>query len=434
MDKKALITKVFISLTFIMLSFSYAYAGSENVENAKSKLCEDYFKVALRHYDKGEYAVSAELFREILSLNPDFKPAGEYLVKVNGILNNDKAAIEKSLNKAQEYLLNNEFEKSKTEFNFILKHDPDNQSAKEGYAKAEKLLQKKIRDIAKINNQNKINKLNDKAAKYLKNGDKENAKATFEEMLILDPENQNAKDYISRQGTGLKDIAALHVNGLYSQALECYINGNYPEAIKYFENTTQAALKYFEAIVLTPPLRLDTLDFIEECKRKIIENEQKVENMAKEEIKKRVLETIARSEKFFANGYYKVSMREIYDARNLALRNGITEFDSQISELYEKNLSSFVDNQLTTGDEYMDVKDYESAAQAYNEVLKFDPSNDLCKKKQAQVYDLLADRYYQEGINSFTMGNNDEARKAFERSLFYQPAKKEASRALERLK
>ncbi|MBN1621633.1 MAG: tetratricopeptide repeat protein [Endomicrobiales bacterium] len=352
-------------------------------------LLDKYFRIALDSYERKDYDTAEKQFNAILSINPEHAPSKEYLDKTTQALKlnikDNLRKIETFLNKAEKALIKQKYSKAEKYFSKVLSIDPGNETARNGLKNIEISLIEIRKQKRKEQDWNKIEKLWRNALEYYEKGDYDNAKIIFKKILSIDPEHQASKEYMSKFDNSLKTIAAAHVNELYTHALELYIEGNYAEAIKYFETTTIAALKYFEAVVWTQPQRLDTIEFVQDCRQKLKEQEERIETMELAKIKQRVSEIYVRGQKYYDRGYFKAAFKELKQGKDISDKFKVGEYSKKINALLK-----------LAGQE-------------------------------------LSQENYELGMTAFTKGNLEDAKKYFKKSLYYQPDKKESQRALERI-
>ncbi|MCB4792437.1 MAG: hypothetical protein LHV68_11225 [Elusimicrobia bacterium] len=382
---RALIIFIVLSVMLLTASLLHSEASTDderNTDKAASSelnraLTDKFFKVALDSFNEKDYTAAKKQFEAILSVYPGHAPSKRYLEKTYSYLNSIKTK------------------------------------------------QKSSKEIAKL--LKKAITCNDK-------GDHENAKKLFNHVLVIDPNNETASSYLGKIDNSINTIAAAHVNELYTQALELYINGKYAEAIKYFEATTMAALKYFDAVILDNSQRLDTLDFINDSKQKIKEDAERVETLAKEKVRERVLSNYSRGEKFFTRGYYKAALAELEEGLKIASTYGFKDELSQIEKMASETKSILASDTFKAAEKHFEKGELEDAYESYAEALKYNPENSKAKSRYEKLKETLAQKYYEKGMELMMDDKTDNAKEYFKKALVYQTDKKEVIRALERIK
>jgi tetratricopeptide (TPR) repeat protein len=211
------------------------------------------------------------------------------------------------------------------------------------------------------------------------------------------------------------------------------VGGNYQEALKYFEITTTVALKYFEAAYLSPQQRLDTLDFMTECRHKIEESRQHVAAMEKGKIRERIDAASKRAQKFYSRGYYEAAQRELADARVLVVEQQFDDMLPGIETELAAARSALVQSLCDNAGTLEGAGKLEEAAGLYKKAKNLLPDNHAAKSGWERLSRRLSQQMYEQGIAAFASNDITGARAAFARSLEFDPSRTEARRALERL-
>jgi pSer/pThr/pTyr-binding forkhead associated (FHA) protein len=145
------------------------------------------------------------------AIAPNKKPNASKAVGKNGEKPGSKKTIENSLDKltiqerevvaskyqlAFEFIQQGKYSESLAELDYVMKLSPDYKQARslyqmsrEGLAKLEELEKKRVAEIEAKKRQDKIDKLLEKATKYVKERQAQAADGMFSKILELDPEN-----------------------------------------------------------------------------------------------------------------------------------------------------------------------------------------------------------------------------------------------------
>lgn len=357
----------------ILIALSWlapAYCGGED-------LTGEFYKIAVESFQQKDYPTALKQFEAILKIDPEHKPSQEYLEKTRLIL--DSIKYRRGNAKRIEKMWKN---------------------AKESYEK----------------------------------GDFTRARQLFASILAIEPDHQGAKDYMTKLDSSLARMASVHVNELYSQAIEMYSEGKYAEAKKYFEATTMAALKYFEAVVLDSPQRLDTLEFIADSEEKLREQRDKTGNMEREKVEARITANLERAKKFYDRGYYKAAMSELKEGKKLSADFKIEKSSDEIDGLFVLTRKALYSEYIAKAEAEFKENKFEDAFNDYSRALENDPQSKTAAAGVKKAGEIAARMYYEQGMKAFSENDPGKARESFQKVLFFEPGKKEALRALERVK
>jgi len=172
---------------------------------------DNKFRRAKSLYDRMEYSEAIELFKDILSIDPNHQPSKGYLRSASQRLND---LAEQHYQRAQSFFRQKKWDIALQECNLTLSMNPDHHAATE--------LQRMA--LANIS----IDKLLEKGIRYFERGDYLSAKSIFRQVLDKEPLNASARNYLERIESQLKDI----IEELFNIGMVKYADGDYEGAIK----------------------------------------------------------------------------------------------------------------------------------------------------------------------------------------------------------
>lgn len=401
------------------------------IDKASDYYLDKHFRAAQEYYIKKDYITARQKFEEILSTYPDHTPSNEYLEKISAAMEEMEQQKERNikrwLRKGNESLEKKDYIFAKVFFDKVLNFEPENGVARAGLENVERKLLEVKQEKTRQQNRAKINSLWKMGIYYYLKGDFVKSKDRFYDILAIDPDNENAKRYIVEVDNQLTRIAASELGELYTQATELYKAENYEEAIKYFEAVTVAA-----------PQRMDARDFVEQCRQKIEERKQKEEArklvILQENAANEMESVYNKALNNYESGNYETSLKYFLKSEELATQfqfekylGSIKDYISIIKinlaeQYYKKGFGDFKNNR------------FESAAVKYKKAIEYNPEHESAKFELERISKDLAQKYYEEGMAYFSRSEMQKAREMFQRSLQYQPDKDESLRALEKAK
>lgn len=171
----------------------------------------------------GDYPKATNLCKEILFLDPSQQKAKEYIDSKIPVMIKDKQ-MKAFIAEAVDYFDNSEYDKSAIVFNTILSFDPLNKEAKE-------YLEEKIPAKQK---EQKSNQLYTNALQVFISGDYQKSLGIFNELLVIDPVHKKARDYVDNKIPEI--LKQQKVNCLYREGLQYLNAGDYQKAVNVFKD------------------------------------------------------------------------------------------------------------------------------------------------------------------------------------------------------
>lgn len=144
-----------------------------------------FYQDAIECFNKKQYVESAHLFTQLLGFDPDNADAVEYLeVKIPDSIKKDKMTM--LYQDAFLYFASRDYEKCAELFGEILELDPDDTQAMD-------YLQRKIPQRLK---EEQVSLLLKQGIAFFENGEYKNSKSIFTQVIALEPRNAKAKEYL----------------------------------------------------------------------------------------------------------------------------------------------------------------------------------------------------------------------------------------------
>jgi tetratricopeptide (TPR) repeat protein len=186
------------------------------------KLVDRYLHKGDADFKRGDYEGAEREWKHAESFTKGKEKARVKLAKLAKLTTTEVA---KAMKKAKAAEKSKNLVGMRNAYRAILAVSPGNVDAKNG--------------LTKVNSQisDKVKKSVDKGRSLFEGGDKKGARTQFEAALKLDPTNSDANDYITRI-TGSQSNAKVNserVKQLYYQGVDLYVNNKIKEAIKTWE-------------------------------------------------------------------------------------------------------------------------------------------------------------------------------------------------------
>jgi tetratricopeptide (TPR) repeat protein len=401
------------------------------LQTANDYYLEQHFRTACEYYYRKDYIEARQRFEEILSLYPNHHPSQKFLEKIAvGIdqMEQKKAEdIRAFLAEAEAAMAKRDFLTANSCYNKILAIEPDQNDARNGQDQLNQMIVDVKLEKTREKNRAYIKQLWKQGLDYFQKGDFVKSKERFSAILDIDPENEESKKYIVDIDNQLTKIAASQVDDLYTRASELYRKGKYDEA-----------LRYFGAVSVAAPQRMDAQDFVVQCQTKIREQKAKerAEIIASQQaqMKDDMSSTFGKGLKSYEKGNYEEALKNFTKSQELAEKYEFQEYLDNTKNYLNLVNAALAEQHYQAGFEHFRRNRLESAAREYRKALQYNADNTSARVELDRIGKDLAQHYYELGMGYFGRGENDKAREMFQESLTYQPDKAESLRALERLK
>lgn len=412
-------------------SLSAAFGNFSDQKRAYEYYLNSHFRDAEASFYAKDFVKAREQFDDILAVYPDHVPSQEYLRKtVDELAKIDDYNVDKVnryMKKADKALAKNDVVTADKYYRKALELDPTNKPAKYGIERGDLATHNVKVEQARAENSDRIEYLWARYEKFYKKGDLVRARDTLKYLLDIDSENGLANEKIVDLDNQLAKIASDKSNDLYNQGMKYYKAGKYDEAIKYFE-----------AVVVAAPHRLDVQDLIDKAQKNIqeIAEAERLTALEQEQSKVRdqLYEAYDAGLRNYEKGKLEDAVKHFEKAKNIAekyefdeyyknARNYISKISANLSEKYYKQgFAAFRKNK------------FEDAASLYKKSLEYNPGNTSAKFELDRVADQVAQSFYEKGMTAYSKNEMDKAREYFRKALYYRPNKTEAKRALDRIR
>jgi tetratricopeptide (TPR) repeat protein len=417
--------------TVQQVGLDIAFGGIADERKAYDHYLKYHFAIARDRYERRDYIAARRELEDILSVYPDDQQAKEYLEKIGMALDDIEQAktIEANrwLRRATVAMSEKDYIRARKSYNYVLKIDPANTAALEGQAKLDKMVEGARKLNGRKENYEKIMAMFNEALGLYQRGDYVVAKEKFQELLTLDPDNQQAIKYVQDIDTQMAKVTALQINNLFVKGMAFYNKGDYSEA-----------MKYFGAVTIASPDRLDAQDYLAKCQNIIKQEEDKVSSaeaeQQREKIKEEVESSFAQAKKLFDDGNYDEAIKAFARSREVAARYDNAKLVEESKNYIVQTRNAISEKHFKIGFDYAQKNRVESAAYEYRKALEYNPDNTSAKVELDSISEKFAQEYYEQGMSYFSKGNADKAKELFKKSLYYKSDKIESLRALERIK
>ncbi len=412
-------------------SLSAAFGNFSDQKRAYEYYLDSHFRDAEASFYDKDFVKAREQFDDILAVYPDHIPSQEYLRKTIDELakiddyNLDK--VSRYMKKADRALNKNDVVTADKYYRKALDLDPTNKSAKYGIEKGEVATHNVKVEQERAENSERIEYLWSRYEKFYKKGDLVRARDSLKYLLDIDSENALANEKIVNIDNQLAKVASDKAGEIYNQGMKYYKDGEYDEAIKYFE-----------AVIVAAPHRLDVQELIEKAQKNIQEIAEAERLSALEEEQNKVREQLYEAYnaglKSYEKGKLEQAVKHFEKAKAIAekyefeeyyknARNYISKISANLSErFYKQGFAAFRKN------------DFEGAASLYKKALEYNPGNTSAKFELNRVADQVAQSFYEKGMTAYSKNEMEKAREYFRKALYYRPNKIEAQRALDRVR
>ena len=209
--------------------------------------------------------------------------------------------------------------------------------------------------------------------------------------------------------------------------MKYYKNGEYDEAIKYFE-----------AVVVAAPHRLDVQELIEKAQKNIQEIAEAERLSALEEeqnkVKDQLYEAYNAGLKNYEKGKLEVAVKHFEKAKNIAEKYEFDEYYKKIKNYISKISANLSEKYYKQGFAAFRKNRFEESASLYKKALEYNPGNTSAKFELDRVADQVAQSFYEKGMAAYSKNEMEKAREYFKKALYFRPNRIEVQRALDRVR
>lgn len=412
-------------------NLSVAFGNFSDQKTAYEYYLNNHFREAEASFYAKDFVKARQQFDDILAVYPDHVPSQEYLRKtIDELAKIDDYHIDEVNNymkKAAKALAKNDVVTADKYYRKALELDPTNKSAKLGIERSEQVTEAVKVQQARAENSERIEYLWSRYEKFYKKGDLVRARDSLKYLLDIDSENALANEKIVNIDNQLAKIASDKANEIYNQAMKYYKAGDYEEAIKYFE-----------AVIVAAPHRLDVQDLIDKAQRNIQEIAEAERLTALEQEQNKVRGQLQTAYEAGLKNYEKGKLESavVYfkKAKDIAEKYEFAEYYKSSRNYISKISYNLSEKYYKQGFAAFRKNNFEEAAKSYKKALEYNPGNTSASFELERVADQVAQRFYEQGMTAYSKNEMDKAREYFRKALYYRPNKIEAQKALERIR
>jgi tetratricopeptide (TPR) repeat protein len=424
-----------------IFSLGFVFGKISDTGKAYDHYVGYYLKKAKDEYNRKNYISAKKQFEDILSVYPNEPVSKHYVQLLSEDLDQSErdfaSKIEKYLARADSALLRRDFVKAQKYYTKVLQIDSSNATAREGIVKVNEQIKEQEIYANRKRHQKEITEHWIKAMKHYENGEFIYAKDELKKITDIDPTNAGALQYLEIIQKKVDKVNSVQSNNLFKQGLTEYEQNNY-----------EKALSYFNAAYLSDPSRTDIKDYIDKCEVKVkvakkmdledIQDNNNEDDSALKTLTNKQVEL--QMKKLYETGLeqyslknYKASLKSFNQLKALSDKHKYYEYNEQI-KTYTIKSKKAISKQLYTEGRELELKEkLAEAYEKYKEAVNLDDSNSMAKKSMEKINSIIAQQYYDQGLQSFSVGDKDKAIKLLEKSLEVDPNKIESKRALERI-
>ena len=412
-------------------SLSAAFGNFTDQKMAYEYYLNNHFREAEASFYAKDFVKAREQFDDILAVYPDHIPSQEYLRKtIDELAKIDDYNLDKVNNymrKADKALKKNDVVTADKYYRKALDLDPTNKTAKYGIEKGEFATHNVKVEQERAENSERIEYLWERYEKFYKKGDLIRARDTLKYLLDIDSENALANERIVNLDNQLAKVASDKANEIYEKGMKYYKAGNYDEAIKYFE-----------AVIVAAPHRLDIQELIDKAQKNIQEIAEAERLSALEEeqnkVRDQLYEAYDAGLKSYEKGKLEQAVKHFKKARDIAEKYEFEEYYKNAKNYISKISANLSEKFYKQGFAAFRKNDFEGAATLYKKALEYNPGNTSAKFELNRVSEQVAQSFYEKGMTAYSKNEMEKAREYFRKALYFKPDKIEAQRALDRVR
>ncbi len=224
--------EVFYYEKILALNPKYPYL-KKKISAAKHHLkqhnAEKHFKLGMQSYKNQEYITALIEWNKVYEIMPPYKNISHWLKQVNNKLSQDKSSptgkpqnnkIKKYFSQGFEYLKNGQYRRALDTWHKLLVLDPGNRKVKIYLNKTKTKMQEEINDLLK------------QAKTCCQRNEWPSAVRKWKKILKMDPKNISALQQLEKNRPKIRAIA----NKLYLEGVQNYVNNKLIEAISNWQD------------------------------------------------------------------------------------------------------------------------------------------------------------------------------------------------------
>lgn len=412
-------------------SLSAAFGNFTDQKMAYEYYLNNHFREAEASFYAKDFVKAREQFDDILAVYPDHIPSQEYLRKtIDELAKIDDYNLDKVnmyMKKADKALNRNDVVTADKYYRKALDLDPTNKSAKYGIERGELATHNVKVEQERAENSERIEYLWSRYEKFYKKGDLVRARDSLKYLLDIDSENALANEKIVNIDNQLAKVASDKASEIYNKGMKYYKAGDYEEAIKYFE-----------AVIVAAPHRLDIQELIDKAQKNIqeIAEAERLSELEQEQNKVRdqLYAAYDAGLKSYEKGKLEQAVNHFRKARDIAEKYEFEEYYKNAKNYISKISANLSEKFYKQGFAAFRKNNFEESATLYKKALEYNPGNTSAKFELDRVSEQVAQSFYEKGMAAYSKNEMEKAREYFKKALYFRPNKIEAQRALDRVR
>ncbi len=363
-----------------------AKKGEENSHDKLLGKIKEHYNTGIEFFKQKDMKKAIDEFQKALAIDPEYAPANDFLKKAQEEYEKNKFAymVRDSLQDGIDLFQNKNFQQAKDKFQKVLELDPNNQKAKDYISKCDN-------EIANLGKQEEIAKIiADGMIKYRKRNYDEAIKI-WEQVESIDPGNKIIGEYIDYAKRAQKES----MDKFYNNGVNYFQNGDLLNAKESFQKALDANPKNDKA-----------KKKLAEVKSVIFQKEFEAKQKGKDE---------------FSRGNYDRAIK--YFEEFLSYEKENDEIEDYLK------ISQDAQNAMNDGEQYFQNKQYGDALEKFNLVLdlnKDDKNAQAYKKKVLIEGKKQASEWFNQGMEYYDKGDLKRAYIRFSSVVEIDPNHKEA--------
>ncbi len=352
-------------------------------------MAEHHFTQGAKLAQKKDWRGALRELDRAVAFAPDDPRAWQLHATVHQHVKREDAELDSLFRHAEALRQRGDFVTAALEFSRILERNPGHQAAKQKLSVLKPAVDATVRKAFQL------------GVKLYDQEEYQKARDIFERVLLINPNHQQARDYLERTKAILHTFAEDH----FLRGLGFYRQRNLTRAYEEFAQAVQLDPSYEEARKYFEQVSNEKRDLEKMLGRLLREGEELAHkgNAIQASIKfRKVLEV---------------------DAGNRVAREKLLELQPQVD--------AYIQRKLEEGKRALASGKLKAARAAFREVLRIVPTHQEASEYEQRTYNRmvrLADQHYQDGLAEFEDGNYERALREFERALLYLPTHAGAKR------
>lgn len=312
--------------------------------------------------------------------------------------------IKEHFERGKKYFHNGEILKAHREFKNILLVSPGHKGARDFISRIEVSVEEVevAKDIANFFSQGE---------KYYKKGDLVSARAMFEEIIALNPDHQEARDYINMIEQRFGEV----VNSIFVRGVSYYEQANYSNALDEMEKVLSLNPDHREA--------KEYITLIENKQRELEKIKLALKKKQEEERKNRKISAcLKKGLNYYEEKQWTKAINLFNEVLALAPGHKVA-LEHIVICYYAQGLTLHKEGKLL------------EALHMFNNVLRLYPEHEEAQERISRIDEECkekAEQYNRKGLVEYTQGNLQEAIEDWENALRFYPDLETARKNLER--